>query len=59
MSVSKDILTVDLSKGRGQIDVILLEFSKAFDVVPHHRLLMKHYMYGITGMTHRWVEDFL
>ena len=28
-----------LSKGKGQIDVILLDFSKAFDVVPHHRYL--------------------
>ena len=48
-----------LNKGNGQIDVILLDFSKAFDVVPHHRLLMKLYMYGITGKTHRWIEDFL
>ena len=29
-----------LSNGKGQIDVILLDFSMAFDV-PHHRLLMK------------------
>ena len=48
-----------LNKGNGQIDVILLDFSRAFDVVPHHRLLMKLYMYGITGKTHRWIEDFL
>ena len=48
-----------LNKGKGQIDVIFLDFSKAFDVVPHHCLLMKLYMYGITGKTHRWIEDFL
>ena len=48
-----------LNKGKGQIDVILLDFSKTFDVVPHHGLLMKLYMYGITGKTHRWIEDFL
>ena len=48
-----------LNKGKGQIDVILLDFSTAFDVVPHHRLLMKLYMHGTTGKTHRWIEDFL
>ena len=48
-----------LNKGKGQMDVILLDFSKAFDVVPHHRLHMKLYMYGITGKTHRWIEDFV
>ena len=48
-----------LNKGKGQIDVILLDFSKAFDVVPHHRLPIKLYMYGITGKMQRWIEDFL
>ena len=40
-----------LSKGKGQIDVILLDFSKAFDVVPHHHLLIKLYMDDIPGKT--------
>ena len=48
-----------LNKGKGQIDVILLDLSKAFDVVPHHCLLMKLYMYGITGKTLRWIKDFI
>ena len=48
-----------LNKGNDQIDVIHLDFSKAFDVLPHHHLLMKHYMYGITGMMHTWIKDFL
>ena len=26
---------------KGQVDVILLDFAKAFDKVPHHRLLHK------------------
>ena len=47
------------NKGKSQIDVILLDVSKAFDVVPHHHLLIKLYMYGVTGKTHRWIKDFL
>ena len=47
------------NKGKGQIDVVLLDLSKDLDVVPHHPLLMKLNMYGITGKTHRWIEDFL
>ncbi|XP_072043075.1 uncharacterized protein [Amphiura filiformis] len=52
----------DLAKGlneRQQIDAILLDFSKAFDVVPHKRLLHKLSHYGIGGNTLAWIEDFL
>ena len=52
----------DLAKGiddRAQQDVILLDFSKAFDKVPHSRLLYKLKHYGISGNTHRWITDFL
>ena len=48
-----------LNKGKGHIDIILLDFSKDFDVVPHHRLPIKLYMHSITGKTHRWIEDFI
>ena len=41
-----------LKKGIGQVDVIILDLSKALDVL-HHRLLMKLYIYGITGKTCR------
>ena len=34
-----------LDRGGGQIDVILLDFGEAFDVVPHHRLPMKLYVW--------------
>ena len=48
-----------LNEGKGLIVVILLDFCKAFDVVPHHHLLMKPYMYGIIGGTHGWINDFI
>ena len=53
-----------------QIDAILLDFSKAFDKVPHHsavslitpgrhRLLEKLRYYGVRGYLNDWVADFL
>ena len=36
-----------------------MDFSKAFDIVPHNRLLFKLNMYGITGTTHKWLTNFL
>ena len=39
--------------------MILLDFSKAFDKVPHHRLLYKLKFYGIGHSTLSWIQDFL
>ena len=44
---------------RKQTDVIIMDFSKAFDVVPHTRLLNKLHHFGIAGNTHRWISNFL
>ena len=41
---------------RKTIDLLILDFSKAFDTVPHRRLLLKLYHYGITGKTNKWIE---
>ena len=40
-------------------DLILLDFSKAFDCVPHQRLLHKLHNYGISGLAFYWVNSFL
>ncbi len=42
-----------------QIDAILLDFSKAFDKVPHQRLLEKLCYYGINRQVRKWIEGFL
>ena len=42
-----------------QTNLILLDFSKAFDKVAHDKLLLKLHHYGIRGDTLKWIEDFL
>ena len=44
---------------RGQADVVLLDFSKAFDKVAHCHLSVKLSYYGINGSTLTWINDFL
>jgi ribonuclease P/MRP protein subunit RPP40 len=44
---------------REQVDMVVLDFSKAFDKVPHKRLMKKLWNYGIRGPTHNWIESFL
>ena len=44
---------------RNSVDVIYLDFQKAFDTVPHQRLLKKLAAYGIHGHLYSWIEDFL
>ena len=41
------------------IDVIYFDFQKAFDIVPHSRLLLKLAAYGISGNLLNWVKSFL
>ena len=44
---------------RGQIDSILLDFSKAFDKVDHNGLILKMKMYGISNQLINWTKSFL
>ena len=43
----------------GVTDTIYLDFAKAFDTVPHARLLGKLKAYGIDGTILAWIEAFL
>ena len=63
-SCESQLLTTvqDLASGLDnsqQIDAILLYFSKAFDKVPHQRLLIKLEHYGVRGTTLQWIKSFL
>ena len=42
-----------------KIDIVYLDFRKAFDSVPHKRLLIKLNNYGIDGPLLDWIQDFL
>ena len=52
----------DISKSLDKkeiVDMAILDFTKAFDKVPHKRLIHKLNYYGITGSIATWIETFL
>ena len=53
-----DELLRSMSKGK-QIDAVIMDFSKAFDMVPHNSLLVKLSGYGIQDKTLDWIGSFL
>ena len=56
------LTTNDLAKNldnRKITDIAVLDFSKAFDVIPHQRLLKKLDFYGIQSNTKNWIAGFL
>ena len=53
-----DKLTELIDDGKS-IDIVYLDFKKAFDSIPHERLLIKMKGYGIKGNTLKWVRSFL
>jgi hypothetical protein len=44
---------------KSQTDIVYLDFAKAFDVVPHLRLIHKLKQVGIRGHILQWIQSFL
>ena len=51
-------ITESMDNGN-DVDVIYLDFCKAFDKIPHRRLIKKLEIYGIKGKLLNWIRDFL
>ena len=51
-------VTLNLDDGK-PVDVIYLDFAKAFDKVPHQRLFVKLLSHGIGGQVLQWVKSWL
>jgi len=43
----------------GAVDAVYLDFAKAFDTVPHMRLMTKLERYGVSGKLLEWIRQFL
>ena len=57
LTTAQDLLT-SFDKNK-QVDIAILDFSKAFDTVPHKKLLHKLHHFGIQGPLHSWLTSFL
>ena len=48
-----------MNQGHKQTDLIIMDFAKAFNKVPHRRLLHKLNYYGIRGPTNKWISSWI
>ena len=48
-----------VNRGHKQTNLIIMDFAKAFDKVPHRKLLHKLHYYGIRGSTYKWINSLL
>ena len=53
-----EYVTKNVDQGK-PVDCIYLDFSKAFDKVPHERLLLKLKSYGIDGKLFLWIKNWI
>ena len=57
ITVCQDI--ADCIDNGDRIDATIIDISKAFDLVPHDRLLTKIAISGVDSRVDTWVRDFL
>ena len=48
-----------LITSKDEVDVVHIDFRKAFDSVPHNQLLVKLWNIGITGTLWKWFKSYL
>ena len=53
-----EVITKLIDAGH-DVDIVFLDFSKAFDKVPHSRLMSKVRAHGITDAVADWIEEWL
>ena len=53
-----EVITKLIDEGHS-VDIVFLDFSKAFDKVPHIRLMSKVRAHGIVGDIANWIEEWL
>ena len=53
-----DDVTLNMENGK-QTDILVMDFSKAFDKVSHSLLLHKLHYYDIQGELNSWIQNFL
>ena len=51
--------TASYDRPKSGVDIIYTDFRKAFDSVPHRKLLLKLEGYGISGKVLAWIRAFL
>jgi len=53
------VRTVKFFEAKSEVDVVYMDFRKAFDSVSHNGLLNKLYLTGITGKLWMWLHKYL